>query len=464
MEKPSEGKNVPANKGTLVDFKKLTVTASQDEIEDDGLDDKPGPMADNVVSAYSIAVDDPQMLESFLNHPPLQEMQNPMDPRRIQQFQFEDQQLEMQRQQNPQRFPVKFVQGRPLVCYKMHPNDPEGAWKIALPTGLLDGVVGWYHRVLGHCGITRLYDTIRTHCYHPHLKRKCELLHCDACQLNKQLGAGYGELPPREAPLVPWDEVCVDLIGPWKIEIQGREIEFNALTSIDPVTNLVELVRIDNKTSHHIATQFENSWLSRYPRPNRCVHDNGGEFIGWEFQRLLQQVGIKDVATTSRNPQANAVCERMHQTVGNILRTLLHVNRPQNAQAAAQLVDEALATAMHAMRCAASRTLGISPGALVFHRDMILDLPVIADLLTIRDKRQVLIDENLRRQNLKRRSFDYQVGQDVLIKAISPSKLEPRAHGPYRIVQVHVNGNLTVQRAPHVLERVNIRRVVPYRR
>ena len=52
--------------------------------------------------------------------------------------------------------------------------------------------------------------------------------------------------------MVPWDEVCVDLIGPWKIEIQGREIEFNALTSIDPVTNLVELVRIDNKTSHHI--------------------------------------------------------------------------------------------------------------------------------------------------------------------------------------------------------------------
>ncbi len=28
----------------------------------------------------------------------------------------------------------------------------------------------------------------------------------------------------------------------------------------------------------------------------------------------------------AKNPQSNAVCERMHQTVGNVLRTLLHGN------------------------------------------------------------------------------------------------------------------------------------------
>jgi hypothetical protein len=41
------------------------------------------------------------------------------------------------------------------------------------------------------------------------------------------------------------------------------------------------------------------------PRPHRCVHDNDGEFIGEEFQSLLQQMGVKDVPTTSRNPQVN---------------------------------------------------------------------------------------------------------------------------------------------------------------
>eukprot|EP00957_Ditylum_brightwellii_P174903 13317741-Ditylum_brightwellii.AAC.1 len=66
---------------------------------------------------------------------------------------------------------------------------------------------------------------------------------------------------------MPWAEVAVDLIGPWTLTIQGQEVEFSALTSIDPVTNLIELQRIDNKTSTHIAQQFENSWVARYPRP-----------------------------------------------------------------------------------------------------------------------------------------------------------------------------------------------------
>eukprot|EP00957_Ditylum_brightwellii_P044319 3362573-Ditylum_brightwellii.AAC.1 len=66
---------------------------------------------------------------------------------------------------------------------------------------------------------------------------------------------------------MPWDEVAVDLIGPWRMQVNGQEVEFNALTCIDPVTNLVEMIRLDNKTSGHVARQFENIWLARFPRP-----------------------------------------------------------------------------------------------------------------------------------------------------------------------------------------------------
>ena len=89
----------------------------------------------------------------------------------------------------------------------------------------------------------------------------------------------------------------------------------------------------------------------------------------------------------------------MHQVVGNILRTLLLTNPPQNVQHAEVLVDHALATASHALRSTVHRTLGMSPGALVFHRDMLMDIPFVADLLLLREKRQTLIDYNLRREN-----------------------------------------------------------------
>ena len=59
-------------------------------------------------------------------------------------------------------------------------------------------------------------------------------------------------MPEREAILAPWEEVHVDLVGPWKVQVDNTELEFKALTCIDPVTNLTELIRINNKTSAHV--------------------------------------------------------------------------------------------------------------------------------------------------------------------------------------------------------------------
>ncbi len=128
--------------------------------------------------------------------------------------------------------------------------------------------------------------------------------------------------------IAPWEEVAIDLIGPWKVKVNHRQVEFNALTCIDTALNLVKLIRIDNKTAKHIRGKFLQSWLCRYPHPVRCLRDKGGEFIGQSFQSLLEIFSIKDVCSTSKSPQSNAICERMHQTVTNVLRTLVHTNPP----------------------------------------------------------------------------------------------------------------------------------------
>ena len=119
-----------------------------------------------------------------------------------------------------------------------------------------------------------------------------------------------------------WLEVAVDLIGPWSIKVNSQESVFHALTCIDTVTNLAEVICIENKTAAHISMLFENHWLSRYPRPSRCIHDNGGAFTGVPFLCMLTVNGIKDVSTTIKNPQANAICERLHQTISSNLRAI----------------------------------------------------------------------------------------------------------------------------------------------
>ncbi len=71
---------------------------------------------------------------------------------------------------------------------------------------------------------------------------------------------------------------------------------------------------------------------------------------------------------------SNAVCERMHQTVGSILRTLFHGEPPQKYTNAKEYVDEALSIALHAMRAGIHTTLGSSPGSLTFNRDMFFNI------------------------------------------------------------------------------------------
>jgi len=209
-------------------------------------------------------------------------------------------------------------------------------------------------------------------------------------------------------------------------------------------SKFAELTCIDNKTAAHIRNMFDQSWLSRYQRPSRCVHDKGGEFIGREFQWLLNMFSIKDVQSTTKNPQSNSIYERMHQTVGNVLRTYLYNDPPQNMTQAKDIIDQALATAIHTMRTTIATTLVSTPGPLAFSRDTFLNVPLIADWQAIAARHEQHINDNLSRANQKRCQYGYTAGQKILKKVHNPTKLGVRTSGRYTIQRVHVNRIITI--------------------
>jgi hypothetical protein len=149
----------------------------------------------------------------------------------------------------------------------------------------------------------------------------------------------------------------------------------------------------------------------------------------------------------------------IYQTVGNVLRTLLHGQLPQHVTGlrAKDFIDKALSITMHAMRTGTHSTLGSSPGSLVFNRDMFLNIPLIADWHAVTKRREHLINENLMRENRKHRRHDYVIDQRAL------KKLGPWTSGPYRVAQTHVKGTITIELRQGVTERINIRRVIPYK-
>ncbi len=121
--------------------------------------------------------------------------------------------------------------------------------------------VKWFHEVMGHPGEKRLRDMLNQRYHHLKLRYHIEKLKCKDCQKYKLASRGYGLLPERQVRIAPWEEVTIDLIAPWKVKVNGRQVEFNALICIDTALNLVELIRVDNKTVEHIRDKFTQSWF-----------------------------------------------------------------------------------------------------------------------------------------------------------------------------------------------------------
>jgi hypothetical protein len=140
----------------------------------------------------------------------------------------------------------------------------------------------------------------------------------------------------------------------------------------------------------------------------------------------------------------------MHQTVGNILQTVLHGQPPQDITKAKDLIKEALSIALHVMCTSIHTTLESSPVSLVCNRDMFLNIPLIADWRAITQKCEHLINENLMRENCKQKCYNYVPPQKVLKKRYKTCKLGQKTSGPYKIMQTHVDGTVTIELKPGI--------------
>ena len=75
---------------------------------------------------------------------------------------------------------------------------------------------------------------------------------------------------------------------------------------------------------------------------------------------------------------------------------------------AKDIIDDVLATAMHATRTVVTTSLGSTSRILVFRRDLILNAQVVADWRVTTLTHEQKVNENLHHWNLKHRPYDYE--------------------------------------------------------
>jgi hypothetical protein len=379
------------------------------------------------------------------------------------------------------KYEVKLVDDTEVLCKN---------GKLVIPKSLQRRAVEWYHHYLQHPGATRLEETLRGSMYWKGMRCivRAYVKNCKKCQVNKKRQRLYGKLPTKMVITKPWHTLCVDLIGPYTLKGKnGTVIDFMCLTMIDPATSWFEIVELPvvqcsvtstakdikgqkgkktpdkepyfDKSSAMISKLVNKTWFCRYPRCSAIIYDNGSEFK-LHFQSLCDTYGLKRKPTTVKNPQANAILERLHQTLAAMMRTaeLDMANSVEPSD-----IDDFLNNAAWAVRSTYHTVLKATPGAAIFGRDMLFDIPFIADWIKVGDYRQRQTDRNTARENTKRVDWDYTIGDKVLVRkdGILRKGESKYLKDPWTITQVHTNGTIRIQCGPNS-ERLNIRRVTPF--
>jgi len=189
---------------------------------------------------------------------------------------------------------LRIIEDQKCICNK---------GRLVIPKPLQRRATMWYHHYLQHPGHDRLEGTMNAAIYWKGMRTTVRSVtkSCKACQVNKRRTRKYGHLPSKIVISTPWEALCVDLTGPFTLKGKdGSEIDFMALTMIDPASSWFEIVELPlvtrltttmvngkakaseelifDKSSNQIARLVNKIWLCRYPGCRHLIYNNGSEF------------------------------------------------------------------------------------------------------------------------------------------------------------------------------------------
>ena len=125
---------------------------------------------------------------------------------------------------------------------------------------------------------------------------------------------------------------------------------------------------------------------------------------------MLKDLDIKTVLMTAKKPQSNALVDRMHQVILNMLVTKDLANK------IFKYIDpwvETLSSMAYGIRASYHRTIQAIPGQYVFGRYMAFNLTSVADcrVITTGKHRQVEIENT--QEKYRQVTHDYAIGDLV---------------------------------------------------
>lgn len=242
------------------------------------------------------------------------------------------------------------------VLYRRRQESGAYQYQLALPTALRDMVLKSLHDDMGHLGIDRTLDLVRSRFFWPKMSQAVEgkIKTCERCVRRKTP-------PERAAPLVniqtsrPLELVCIDFLS---LEPDQSNTK-NILVITDHFTKYAVAIPTRNQTAQTVAKSLWDHFLVHYGFPEKLHSDQGADFESHTIKELCKVAGIHKIRTTPYHPRGNPV-ERFNRTLLQMLGTLENEKKSRWKEFVKPLV--------HAYNCTRNDTTGYTPYELMFGR------------------------------------------------------------------------------------------------
>ena len=118
----------------------------------------------------------------------------------------------------------------------------------------------------------------------------------------------------------PWEVIGIDIIG----SLPATENRAKYIcTIVDCFTKYCILVPLWQHTAIDVSRVLYERVISYFGVPSHILSDRGAEFTSTLWKNLLELFNISPILTSPYYPQGNAIVERHHRIVGNMIHAFL---------------------------------------------------------------------------------------------------------------------------------------------
>ena len=198
------------------------------------------------------------------------------------------------------------------------PSDGYAGQRILVPLDEQKGLIKSTHAEIHHQGHTKVHHVLYPLYYWPGMDATIEAV-CTACakciranRRRKKLNLDFNPASQKEL-LLPRQRYGIDFYG-----VHNGEI----LVMVDLFSRETMLEFLPDRKMERVCQAIMKRIIFSRGVPDELRSDNAPELMQGIVRQVCQYLDISQLVTGGHNPRGNAICERVNQTLGAMIRKL----------------------------------------------------------------------------------------------------------------------------------------------